>query len=162
MRLLTFGKPRVISCAEDHPLYIGLPRGCLDELLRLLSELNIESVVRDERNPGRPLAVSFHGQLRHTQQLAADALAAHDTGVLAATTAFGKTVVAAWLIARRGVSTPDPGAPPAIDGTVDGASVNFSGIVDQGHRSDWRWEKQAQRNPGRGPDTEPRPQGRGQ
>lgn len=105
MRLSTFGKPRVISCAEDHPLYIGLPRGCLDELLRLLSELNIESVVRDERNPGRPLAVSFHGQLRHTQQLAADALVAHDTGVLAATTAFGKTVVAAWLIARRGVST---------------------------------------------------------
>ncbi|MBN8438594.1 MAG: DUF559 domain-containing protein [Candidatus Accumulibacter sp.] len=105
MRLSTFGKPRVISCAEDHPLHIGLPRGCLDELLRLLSELNIESVVRDERNPGRPLAVSFHGQLRHTQQLAADALAAHDTGVLAATTAFGKTVVAAWLIARRGVST---------------------------------------------------------
>jgi superfamily II DNA or RNA helicase/very-short-patch-repair endonuclease len=105
MRLSTFGKPRVISCAEDHPLHIGLPRGCLDELLRLLSELNIESVVRDERNPGRLLAVSFHGQLRHTQQLAADALAAHDTGVLAATTAFGKTVVAAWLIARRGVST---------------------------------------------------------
>ena len=29
----------------------------------------------------------------------------HDTGVLAATTAFGKTVVAAWLIARRGVNT---------------------------------------------------------
>ena len=26
----------------------------------------------------------------------------HETGVLAATTAFGKTVVAAWLIARRG------------------------------------------------------------
>ena len=30
---------------------------------------------------------------------------AHDTGVLSATTAFGKTVVAAWLIAQRGVST---------------------------------------------------------
>src|SRR5207249_6944323 len=30
---------------------------------------------------------------------------AHDTGVLAATTAFGKTVVAAWLIAQRGVNT---------------------------------------------------------
>ena len=29
----------------------------------------------------------------------------HDTGVLAATTAFGKTVVAAWLIAQRGVNT---------------------------------------------------------
>ncbi|MEW5982742.1 MAG: DEAD/DEAH box helicase family protein [Acidobacteriota bacterium] len=28
----------------------------------------------------------------------------HETGVLAASTAFGKTVVAAWLIAQRGVS----------------------------------------------------------
>ena len=34
-----------------------------------------------------------------------DALLEHDTGVLAATTAFGKTVVAAWLIAQRGVNT---------------------------------------------------------
>jgi superfamily II DNA or RNA helicase len=32
-------------------------------------------------------------------------LAAHDTGVLAATTAFGKTVIGAWLIAERRVST---------------------------------------------------------
>jgi len=32
---------------------------------------------------------------------------ASDTGVLSATTAFGKTVVAAWLIAKRGVSTPE-------------------------------------------------------
>ena len=31
--------------------------------------------------------------------------AVHDSGVLAATTAFGKTVVAAALIAQRGVST---------------------------------------------------------
>ena len=29
----------------------------------------------------------------------------HDTGVLAATTAFGKTVLAAWLIAQRRVNT---------------------------------------------------------
>ena len=29
---------------------------------------------------------------------------AHDTGVLSATTAFGKTVIAAWLIARRGTN----------------------------------------------------------
>ena len=30
---------------------------------------------------------------------------AHDTGILAATTAFGKTVIGAWLIAQRGVNT---------------------------------------------------------
>ena len=32
-------------------------------------------------------------------------MTAHDTGVLAAATAFGKTVVAAWLVAQRGVNT---------------------------------------------------------
>ena len=33
MRLPTFGKPRVISCAELFPKHVGLPRGCLDDLL---------------------------------------------------------------------------------------------------------------------------------
>jgi superfamily II DNA or RNA helicase len=105
MRLPTFGKPRVISCAEEHPLHIGLPRGCLDEIQDLLGSLGIEYVLRDERHPGVPLGVSFQGTLRPQQAVAAKALAGHDQGVLAATTAFGKTVVAAWLIARRGVST---------------------------------------------------------
>ena len=36
---------------------------------------------------------------------AAKDMLAHDTGVLSATTAFGKTVIAAWLIAKRGVNT---------------------------------------------------------
>lgn len=105
MRLPTFDKPRVIACAEDYPHHLGLPRGCLDEVLKLLSGLKIKPVVRDERCGGVPLPVAFHGQLRPEQQVAADAMAAHDTGVLAATTAFGKTVVAAWLIAQRGVNT---------------------------------------------------------
>ena len=48
---------------------------------------------------------TFHGELRPEQKLAADAMLEHETGVLAATTAFGKTVIAAWLIAQRGVNT---------------------------------------------------------
>jgi superfamily II DNA or RNA helicase len=105
MRLPTYDKPRVIACAEDHPLHIGLPRGCLDDVQAFLASHRIPSSVRDERNAGAPLDVAFHGELRPEQRAAADALAAHDTGVLSATTAFGKTVIAAWLIARRGVST---------------------------------------------------------
>src|SRR5439155_10744697 len=42
---------------------------------------------------------------RQEQQNAAAACLAHETGVLAATTGFGKTVVAAWLIAERRVNT---------------------------------------------------------
>ena len=51
------------------------------------------------------MEVAFHGELRPEQKLAADAMLKHETGVLSATTAFGKTVVAAWLIAQRGVNT---------------------------------------------------------
>ena len=105
MRLPTFDKPRVIACAEDHPQHIALPRGCLDDVRNLLAEVGVRCTLRDERYAGTPFAVSFHGELWLEQRPAAKALAAHDNGVLAATTAFGKTVVAAWMIARRGVNT---------------------------------------------------------
>ena len=36
MRFSTFDKPRIISCAEDFPKHIGLPRGCVDEVIELL------------------------------------------------------------------------------------------------------------------------------
>ena len=55
--------------------------------------------------PGHPFRSPFKVYLRPEQQMAASAMLAHDTGILAATTAFGKTVVAAWLIAQRGVDT---------------------------------------------------------
>lgn len=105
MRLPTYDKPRIIGCAEAHPHHLGLPRGCLDEVQQLLSDLHIAAVVRDERSAGEPVDVAFRGTLRPEQQVAANALLAHDTGVLSATTAFGKTVIAAWLIAQRGVNT---------------------------------------------------------
>src|SRR3974390_492574 len=103
MRLSTYDKPRIIACAEDHPKHIGLPRGCLDDLLQTLSDINIEAVVRDERNSGQPLDAPLQGGLRPEQAIAAPAMLAHDAGVLAATTAFGKTVIGAWLIAQRRV-----------------------------------------------------------
>ncbi len=118
MRLPTYDKPRIIACAEDYPHHIGLPRGCLEDVQRLLADLKIKAVIRDERCRGEPLAVSFHGELRPEQKAAAEALVAHDMGVLSATTAFGKTVVAAWLIAQRGVKHAGSRAPQAVAGTV--------------------------------------------
>jgi superfamily II DNA or RNA helicase/very-short-patch-repair endonuclease len=105
MRLSTYNKPRVIACAEDHPNHIGLPRGCLDDVRQALCDVGIRPVIRDERIGGSLLDVSFQGELRPEQKTAADAMLRHETGVLAATTAFGKTVVAAWLIAQRQVNT---------------------------------------------------------
>jgi superfamily II DNA or RNA helicase/very-short-patch-repair endonuclease len=105
MRLSTYDKPRVVACAEDHAHHIGLPRGCLDDVRQMLSDLGVRTAVRDERHNGSRFNVSFRGELRREQKAAADAMLRHETGILAATTAFGKTVVAAWLIAQRGVNT---------------------------------------------------------
>ena len=105
MRLPTFDKPRIISCAEDHPSHLALPRGCLEPALELLGTAGIKTVLEDKRCQGTPLAVNFQGILRDDQKRAATAMLGHDTGVLAATTAFGKTVLGAWLIAQRGVNT---------------------------------------------------------
>lgn len=105
MRLSTFGKPRIIRCGEELERHIGLPRGCFTEVVELLKGHGVTARVQDERFGGRALDVSFRGELRDEQAAAAEALLAHDDGVLAATTAFGKTVIAAHCIVRRGVNT---------------------------------------------------------
>jgi hypothetical protein len=105
MRLPVYDKPRIIQCAEDLPKHIALPRGLLGDIEALLRRLKVKPVLRDERIGGASLELSFNGELRPEQLAAAKAMLAHDTGVLAATTAFGKTVLAAWLIAQRGVNT---------------------------------------------------------
>ena len=105
MRLSTFGKPRVIRCGEEVARHIGLPRGCFTEAVLLLKSHSITARVQDERFGGRALDVRFHGELRVEQIAAVEALLAQDDGVFAATTAFGKTVIAAHCIARRGVNT---------------------------------------------------------
>jgi len=105
MRMPTHGKPRIISCAELHPQHVGLPRGCLDEALELLGGLGIKPVLTDERFGGQPLALMFLGTLHDVQAAAVAAIEPHDYGVLAATTAFGKTVVGAKMIATRACNT---------------------------------------------------------
>ncbi len=105
MRFPTFGKPRIINCCEDFPKHIGIPRGCLEEIISLLESLKIKVRLIDERFHGKPIDVKFIGRLRPEQEKAAEAMLNSDTGVLSASTAFGKTVIAAYLIAKRGVNT---------------------------------------------------------
>jgi superfamily II DNA or RNA helicase len=105
MRLSVWDKPRVIGCAENFPQHIALPRGCLEPVQTLLQEQGINWELVDERQNGSPLELAFTGQLRDDQQTAVEAMLRHDIGVLQAPTAFGKTVVAAAILARRGVTT---------------------------------------------------------
>ncbi|WP_029528347.1 TOTE conflict system archaeo-eukaryotic primase domain-containing protein [Polaromonas glacialis] len=105
MRMSVWDKPRIIGCAQNYPHHIALPRGCLEAAQALLQENGIACELHDERCRGQILDVSFKGTLRLDQQAAVAGLLPHDTGVLCAPTAFGKTVVAADLIARRSVNT---------------------------------------------------------
>jgi superfamily II DNA or RNA helicase len=105
MRLPVWNKPRIIGCAENYPQHIALPRGCLDDVQALLDENKVELVLHDERFAGEPIEVRFVGKLRSDQEAALAGMLGHDTGILCAPTAFGKTVTAAALIAQRGVNT---------------------------------------------------------
>lgn len=105
LRLSTYNTPRFISCVEMGEDYITLPRGCLEDVMALLEKLEIAYTIRDLRNTGQPIDVSFLGTLTMEQQLAVEALLLHDNGIFSAGTGFGKTVVALAILARRGVNS---------------------------------------------------------
>ncbi len=105
MRRSTYKIPRIMHCCEDFPKHIGLPRGCMEDVEALFSSLNIHFEIVDERFSGSKIDFRFTGALRAEQKDAVEVMLQHDMGVLSASTAFGKTVIAAFLIAKRSVNT---------------------------------------------------------
>lgn len=105
MRLPVWNKPRIIGCAENFPQHIALPRGCGDDILHLLEQNGVRAEIQDERVAGHKVRAKFVGTLRKDQKSAVGEMLKHDIGVLCAPTAFGKTITAAAIIARRKVST---------------------------------------------------------
>ena len=105
MRFSVWDEPRVIGCAENYPAHIALPRGCLDAARELLLDNGIACDLIDEQYAGVALDAGFAGTLRPDQEVAVTAMLKHEAGVLCAPTAFGKTVTAAAMIARRAVNT---------------------------------------------------------
>ena len=148
MRMSVWDKPRVIGNAENYPQHIALPRGCLDAAMDLLRNNGIACDLSDERFGGEPIEVSFVGTLRLDQEAAVSGMLHHDTGVLCAPTAFGKTVTAAAIIARRGVNTlvlvhrtellrqwqerlkAFLGASKGLVGTIGGGKAKPTGTID--------------------------------
>ena len=105
MRISTYNIPRIICRADFTDDYLALPRGCEDAVTTMLESLGVAYEMIDETNHGKPVAVAFKGKERDEQLDAINSLMPYTNGVLAATTAFGKTVTAAALIARKKVST---------------------------------------------------------
>ena len=105
MRLSTAMTPRVITCAEELPQFVSLPRGCTPEVEQLLREYQITFKLEDERQLGTPLDLRFHGDLTAIQSEAARALLSHDTGIFVGPPGIGKTVLGTHLIASRARNT---------------------------------------------------------
>lgn len=69
LRLPTYGKPRVISCSDETPEYLCLPRGCEEDAVGLLAEAGVRAVCSDCSCSGRPINIRFKGNLREEQVL---------------------------------------------------------------------------------------------
>ena len=61
MRLSTATTPRIITCAEDFPDHVALPRGCLNDLKSLLKENSIRLRIEDKRHKGTLVPLEFQG-----------------------------------------------------------------------------------------------------
>ena len=105
LRLSTYSVPRIISCFDITDEYLAMPRGCEDAILSFLNDNNVKYTITDETSHGKKISVTFTGKEREEQTDAINALLTYSNGVLHATTAFGKTVTAAAIIARKKVNT---------------------------------------------------------
>ena len=126
MRLPVYNTPRVFDCSYEAQDFLGIPRGCMDALTDLLEVYDIPYSLEDQCQTGRMIDVSFNGILRPEQAPAAHALLEHSIGVLSATTAFGKTVVGAYLIGERKVN-PDSGSFQRVIGAMENVPGTISG-----------------------------------
>ena len=104
-RLPVYNIPSIISCSEVTDEYLCMPRGCEDAVIDLLQSNLVPYEVEDKTNAGHSVDVSFKGNLYPHQAEAVQSMLLHNTGILNATTAFGKTVAAAAIIASRKVNT---------------------------------------------------------
>ena len=105
LRLSTYAIPRIISCFDITNEYLAMPRGCEDATLSFLNDNTVTYTIIDKTNHGNKISVSFQGEEREEQLEAINALLPYTNGILHATTAFGKTVTAAAIIARKKVNT---------------------------------------------------------
>ena len=105
LRLSTYAIPRIISCFDITNEYLAMPRGCEDAIRSFLNDNAVTYTIIDKTNHGNKISVSFQGEEREEQLEAINALLPYTNGILHATTAFGKTVTAAAIIARKKVNT---------------------------------------------------------
>jgi len=105
LRLSVYKIPKIINCYNEEGTYLVLPRGLLQEICSIFEANKVKVNIQDKRVLGINIDVVFKGILYDYQQNAIGAILKHDNGILWASTAFGKTVVAINIIATRNVNT---------------------------------------------------------
>ena len=97
--------PRIISCFEEDDRFLILPRGCMEKIKDVCEKSNVKLIIKDKREQGTKVDYKFNGKLNRKQEKAMHDLISHETGVLCATTGFGKTVIGAKIISELKTNT---------------------------------------------------------
>ncbi len=144
----TYPLRRFIFSGEIRPSEIILPRGILDEAIKILTIAGAQVVIKDQRIDRKKTPVEFSGTLSNAQNDAVKKMLKSDTGILMAAPGAGKTVMACALIAERKVSTlvlvhrqilleqwkerisTFLGIPPKEIGTLSGSKKKMTGRID--------------------------------
>ncbi len=105
LRLSTWNTPRMVRCYEEDIDRLYVPRGLVDDAVKVLEAAGSRLEVGDRRPAAATRPFTFTGALSSAQADAVADLARHDLGVLVAPTGAGKTVMACALIARLATPT---------------------------------------------------------
>ncbi|MBI3648620.1 MAG: DEAD/DEAH box helicase family protein [Actinobacteria bacterium] len=100
LRLSTWNTPRFIRCYGETLDRLLLPRGLREQAASIVAEAGSRLGVHDECRDPEPVGFRLRARLTAEQQLACDAIACNDQGVLVAPPGTGKTVIACALIAH--------------------------------------------------------------
>lgn len=100
LRQSTYNISRVLQLFKEEDNFISIPRGCLKDLMILFNYLKIEYEIIDKREEGKEIEVDFCKELRIEQEIALINVMSKENGVFVAPPGFGKTVMAAALIAE--------------------------------------------------------------
>lgn len=96
---------QVIRCYRETLDQLLLPRGLRAKAEAVVREAGSRLNIREAHPAPEPMDVSLSATLTPEQEAAADALSAHDLGMLVAPPGTGKTVVGCAVVARHRVPT---------------------------------------------------------
>ncbi|MBE6133371.1 MAG: DEAD/DEAH box helicase [Erysipelotrichaceae bacterium] len=104
-RRSVYNVPRVLKLYSEDESFIYLPRGCYEDLIKVLNFFDVKINLVDKQVNGDLITVSFKGSLKEYQKDGLDKLLKYDNGLFVAPPAFGKTVTAIALIAELKTNT---------------------------------------------------------